>query len=130
MPIAKKKDKDIPQDFLNQMKANLKKAPEPVVEEVTEKLVITTPVREVYSEEPVQVPVTTKETTVSERKEKYADVMNIRLSKGRRNEIKAFCTNCGVTVTQYIESSFEFFAREVAAGNIVISKGGISKVEK
>ncbi len=130
MPIAKKKDKDIPQDFLNQMKANLKKAPEPVVEEVTEKLVITTPDREVYSEEPVQVPVTTKETTVPERKEKYADVMNIRLSKGRRNEIKAFCTNCGVTVTQYIESSFEFFAREVAAGNIVISKGGISKVEK
>ena len=130
MPIAKKKDKDIPQDFLNQMKANLKKAPEPVVEEVPEKLVITTPVREVYSEEPVQVPVTTKETTVPERKEKYADVMNIRLSKGRRNEIKAFCTNCGVTVTQYIESSFEFFAREVAAGNIVISKGGISKVEK
>ena len=128
MPIAKKKD--IPQDFLNQMKANLKKAPEPVVEEVTENLVITTPVREVYSEEPVQVPVTTKETTVPERKEKYADVMNIRLSKGRRNEIKAFCTNCGVTVTQYIESSFEFFAREVAAGNIVISKGGISKVEK
>ena len=130
MPIAKKKDKDIPQDFLNQMKANLKKAPEPVVEEVTENLVITTPVREVYSEEPVQVPVTTKETTVPERKEKYAYVMNIRLSKGRRNEIKAFCTNCGVTVTQYIESSFEFFAREVAAGNIVISKGGISKVEK
>ena len=130
MPIAKKKDKDIPQDFLNQMKANLKKAPEPVVEEVTEKLVITTPVREVYSEEPVQVTVTTKENTVSERKEKYADVMNIRLSKGRRNEIKAFCTNCGVTVTQYIDSSFEFFAREVAAGNIVISKGGISKVEK
>ncbi len=130
MPIAKKKDKDIPQDFLNQMKANLKKAPEPVVEEVTEKLVITTPDREVYSEEPVQVPVTTKATTVPERKEKYADVMNIRLSKGRRNEIKAFCTNCGVTVTQYIESSFEFFAREVAAGNIVISKGGISKVEK
>ena len=130
MPIAKKKDKDIPQDFLNQMKANLKKAPEPVVEEVTENLVITTPVREVYSEESVQVPVTTKETTIPERKEKYADVMNIRLSKGRRNEIKAFCTNCGVTVTQYIESSFEFFAREVAAGNIVISKGGISKVEK
>jgi hypothetical protein len=130
MPIAKKKDKDIPQDFLNQMKANLKKAPEPVVEEVTEKLVITSPDREVYSEEPVQVPVTTKATTVPERKEKYADVMNIRLSKGRRNEIKAFCTNCGVTVTQYIESSFEFFAREVAAGNIVISKGGISKVEK
>lgn len=130
MPIAKKKDKDIPQDFLNQMKANLKKDPDPVVEDVVEKPVISEPFKEVHTEEPVQIAVTTKETSTPERKEKYADVMNIRLSKGRRNEIKAFCTNCGVTVTQYIESSFEFFAREVAAGNIVISKGGISKVEK
>ena len=40
----------------------------------------------------------------------------------------AFCTNCGVTVTQYIESSFEYLAKEVAAGNIVISKGGITKI--
>ena len=128
MPIAKKKDKDIPQDFLNQMKANLKKDPDPVVEEeVIEKPVVSKPIKEEYVEEPVQVAVTTKETSAPERKEKYADVMNIRLSKGRRNEIKAFCTNNGVTITQYIESSFEFFAREVAAGNISISKGGITK---
>ena len=99
-------------------------------EEVIEKPVVSKQIKEEYAEEPIQVAVTTKETSAPERKEKYADVMNIRLSKGRRNEIKAFCTNCGVTVTQYIESSFEFFAREVAAGNIVISKGGISKVEK
>jgi hypothetical protein len=59
--------------------------------------------------------------------DKYADVMNIRLSKGRRNEIKAFCSSNGVTVTQYIESSFEFLSREVAAGNISLSKGGITK---
>ena len=44
---------------------------------------------------------------IKDKKEKYADVLNIRLSKGRRNEIKAFCTSNGVTVTQYIESSFE-----------------------
>ena len=65
----------------------------------------------------------------SSKKGKYADVMNVRLSNGRRDEIKRFCTNCGVTVTQYIESSFEFLAKEVAAGHIVISRGGISKVE-
>ena len=127
MPIAKKKDKDIPQDFLNQMKANLKKDPDPVVEEVIEKPVVSKQIKEEYAEEPVQIAVTTKETSAPERKEKYADVMNIRLSKGRRNEIKAFCTNCGVTVTQYIESSFEFLSREVAAGNISLSKGGITK---
>ena len=149
MPIARKKEssRDIPQDFLNQMKSNLKKTPEPVVEEVEnvkETPVIQTtavPVQEsapavtanfeaakVIQEAPSQTPVFKPAETTP--KDKYADVMNIRLSKGRRNEIKAFCTNNGVTITQYIESSFEFFAREVAAGNISISKGGISKIAK
>ena len=120
MPIAKKKD--IPQEFLNQMKSNLSKTAAPVEEEIPEPEVKPvmqkkeTPVLTVTK--PVQTPV----------KDKYADVMNVRLSKGRRNEIKAFCTNCGVTVTQYIESSFEYLAKEVAAGNIVISKGGITKI--
>ena len=119
MPIAKKKE--IPQEFLNQMKSNLSKKETPVEEipEPENKPVMQkkeTPVLTVTK--PVQTPV----------KDKYADVMNVRLSKGRRNEIKAFCTNCGVTVTQYIESSFEYLAKEVAAGNIVISKGGITKI--
>ena len=55
MPIAKKKDKDIPQDFLNQMKANLKKDPDPVVEEVIEKPVVSKQIKEEYAEEPVQI---------------------------------------------------------------------------
>ena len=140
MPIAKKKD--IPQDFLNQMKSNLKKSPDPVIEEVKEAPIVqktTVPVQEATpvvtttyeaakTVQEVQTP--SFKPAESTPKDKYADVMNIRLSKGRRNEIKAFCTNNGVTITQYIESSFEFFAREVAAGNISISKGGISKIAK
>ena len=126
MPIAKKKDikKEIPEEFLNQMKSNLSKTVTPVEEEIPEpevekpvvqqKVATVAPVASVAKPAPV--------------KDKYADVMNVRLSKGRRNEIKAFCTNCGVTVTQYIESSFEYLAKEVAAGNIVISKGGITKI--
>lgn len=124
MPIAKK---NIPQDFLDQMKSNLSK--EPKVEQTT------------FSYENVKTPQSFQRTPVnsenktvtnvaedsSQKKEKYADVMNIRLSKGRRNEIKAFCSNCGVSITQYIESSFEFLSDEVAAGNIIISKGGIKK---
>ena len=144
MPIARKKEsnRDIPSDFLNQMKSNLKKSPEPVIEEVKETPVIQKTSAPVV--ESVPVVTTTIETpnpvqevqspsfkpVESAPKDKYADVMNIRLSKGRRNEIKAFCTSNGVTITQYIESSFEFFAREVAAGNISISKGGISKIAK
>lgn len=124
MPIAKK---NIPQDFLDQMKSNLSK--EPKVEQTT------------FSYESVKTPQSFQRTPVnsenktvtnvsedsSQKKEKYADVLNIRLSKGRRNEIKAFCSNCGVSITQYIESSFEFLSDEVAAGNIIISKGGIKK---
>ncbi len=129
MPIAKKKD--IPQDFLNQMKANLTKSPAPAVEEeIEEKPVINKTIASETIKKETTAPIITAENKATERKEKYADVMNVRLSKGRRNEIKAFCTNCGITVTQYIESSFEFLAKEVAAGNIAISKGGISKIEK
>lgn len=113
MPIARK---EISKDFINQIKSNTSKEAfeaEPTVEQTP---VISKPVQA------VQVP-------VEDKKEKYADVMNIRLSKGRRNEIKAFCSSCGVSVTQYIETSFEFLANEVAEGRIVISKGGIKRVE-
>lgn len=122
MPIAKKKDikKDIPQEFLNQMKSNLSRSVTTVEEENPEP-----EVQPVIQQNEAPVALVAKPAQV---KDKYADVMNVRLSKGRRNEIKAFCTNCGVTVTQYIESSFEFLAKEVAAGNIVISKGGITKI--
>ena len=143
MPIARKTEsnRDIPQDFLNQLKSNLKKSPDPVVEEAPIIQKTTAPIQEsapavtasfeaarTVQEIPSQVQSFKPAETTP--KDKYADVMNIRLSKGRRNEIKAFCTNNGVTITQYIESSFEFFAREVAAGNISISKGGISKIAK
>lgn len=125
MPIAKKKD--IPQDFLVQMKSNLKKTSTAVLEEEPPEPA-PTPAHTIETQINANPSFTPLQHTHGPAKDKYADVMNIRLSKGRRNEIKAFCTNCGVTVTQYIESSFEFFAREVAAGNIVISKGGITKV--
>ena len=122
MPIAKKKDikKDIPQEFLNQMKSNLSKTVTTVEEDIPE-----SEEQPVVLQKEAPVAAVAKPATV---KDKYADVMNVRLSKGRRNEIKAFCTNCGVTVTQYIESSFEYLSKEVAAGNIVISKGGITKI--
>lgn len=147
MPIARKIDKDIPKDFLNQMKTNLKKSPVVVEEEQPVQTTVAPVLRQ--AQEPqaavttvvpealegpqhvsAQPPKAFENTSVIAqpvKTDKYADVMNIRLSKGRRNEIKAFCSSNGVTVTQYIESSFEFLSREVAAGNISLSKGGISK---
>ena len=120
MPIAKKTD--VPQEFINQLHTNLTKD-----ESGNKNSAVQTNTTETIKENPV---LKTSGNSTEGKKDKYADVMNIRLSKGRRNEIKAFCTSNGVTVTQYIESSFEFFAKEVAAGNIIISKGGITKVSK
>ena len=114
MPIAKKND--IPKDFLDQMKNNLTKSESPAEEPA--------PVQTVSATSTATAPA---EATPA-KKEKYADVMNVRLSPGRRNEIKTFCSSCGISITQYIESSFEFLASEVAAGHIVISKGGIKRV--
>ena len=144
MPIARKIDKDIPKDFLNQVKTNLKKTTVAVEEEplvqASRATVVPEPVEgpqqgssqppkafeTVETQRPSAVD-TAPVSGLSPKTDKYADVMNIRLSKGRRNEIKAFCSSNGVTVTQFIESSYEFLAREAAAGNITISKGGISK---
>ena len=131
MPIAKKND--IPQDFLDQMKNNLTKSnvqvsvPQKQASLQVEETVTETTVTAVKAAEPAAAAVSFPEP---EKKEKYADVMNVRLSKGRRNEIKTFCSSCGVSVTQYIESSFEYLSKEVAAGRIVISKGGITRVEQ
>ena len=144
MPIARKIDKDIPKDFLNQMKTNLKKTTVAVEEEppvqASRATVVPEPVEgpqqgssqppKAFETVESQRPAAAENAPVSAltpKTDKYADVMNIRLSKGRRNEIKAFCSSNGVTVTQYIESSFEFLSREVAAGNISLSKGGITK---
>lgn len=118
MPIAHKTT--VTQDFLDQMRTNLSKKTENSNPNEPKTTADERKLDEIQSSKP---------SDSKTKRGKYADVMNIRLSEGRRDEIKKFCTNCGVTVTQYIESSFEFLAREVAAGNIVISKGGITKLE-
>ena len=137
MPIARKIDKDTLKDFSSQMKTNFTKTATVVEEEPPvlrqaqqpQTVAVPEPIegQQQISTQPPKAFETTSASALTPKTDKYADVMNIRLSKGRRNEIKAFCSSNGVTVTQFIESSYEFLAREVAAGNISISKGGISK---
>ena len=137
MPIARKIDKDTLKDFSSQMKTNFTKTATVVEEEPPvlrqaqqpQTVAVPEPVegQQQISTQPPKAFETAPASALTPKTDKYADVMNIRLSKGRRNEIKAFCSSNGVTVTQFIESSYEFIAREVAAGNISISKGGISK---
>lgn len=128
MPIARKNtSQDATRDLINQMKNNLKKQSPEV--EIEEPETVPAATKTFQSEKPAAAQVSLVSVEQTDKKEKYADVMNIRLSKGRRNEIKTFCTGCGVTITQYIESSFEYLSKEVAAGRLVISKGGITRVE-
>lgn len=135
MPIAHKTT--VPQDFLDQMKSNLtKKSDDSEFQQISgtknqdsSKKFSGISFKTSSSESSLKSSSESSLKSSSEKKSKYADVMNIRLSPGRRDEIKRFCANCGVTITQYIESSFEFLSHEVAAGKIVISKGGITKVE-
>ena len=79
MPIAKKKDikQDIRQEFLNQMKSNLSKTVTAVEEDIPE-----SEEQPVVLQKEAPVAAVAKPATV---KDKYADVMNVRLSKGRRN---------------------------------------------
>ena len=116
MSMAKK---NIPQDFLEQVKTNLT---------ISETTSVSVESNNHMETDTVSKITQTIQTTQNSKKGKYADAINVRLSNGRRDEIKRFYTNCGVTATQYIESSFEFLAKEIAVCHIVISIGEISKV--
>lgn len=127
MPIAHKAT--VPQDFLDQMKLNLTKKSDDSESQQISGTQNQDSSRNFSGISSKNSSSASSLKSSSEKKSKYADVMNIRLSPGRRDEIKRFCANCGVTITQYIEASFEFLSHEVAAGKIVISKGGITKLE-
>ena len=99
MPIARKIDKDIPKDFLNQVHSNLKKTTTVIEEEQPMRAsVVPEPVegQQQISTQPPKAFETTSASALTPKTDKYADVMNIRLSKGRRNEIKAFCSSNGI----------------------------------
>ena len=81
MPIAKK---NIPQDFLEQMKTNLTINTDEINEQKESNSSVISNSAET---KPIISPASVQQKE-SSKKGKYADVMNVRLSNGRRDEIK------------------------------------------
>lgn len=105
MPLATKtKSTVLPESLLNQIENNFTK-----------------------DETAAEIP--QMETTVeSKAKSKYSDSVNLRLTTGKRNEFKTFFTQCEISMNQGFEMAVDYLIREVKAGNIKVSKSGITKI--
>lgn len=105
MPLATKtKSTVLPESLLSQIENNFAKdesAPETT---------------------PAELPVDSK------AKSKYSDSVNLRLTTGKRNEFKTFFTQCEISMNQGFEMAVDYLIREVKAGNIKVSKSGITKI--
>lgn len=64
------------------------------------------------------------------RKEKNADTINLVLPKGERNLLKSFCSENGISMTEYAFTCMDYIRSEVREGNMTVSKSGIRKIKK
>lgn len=62
-------------------------------------------------------------------KRDYGNVVNLRLTSGKRSEIKAFFSGCEISMNQGFEMAADYVIQEAKAGRIHISKSGIQKTE-
>lgn len=56
------------------------------------------------------------------------DVVQLKFSRGKRAEAKAFFASCDVKMNAGFEMAYEFIKEEVASGRIKLSKSGIQRV--
>lgn len=80
---------------------------------------------------------TTDYTTQAPVKEQAAskgkrtdDVVQLKFSKGKRAEAKAFYALYDVKMNAGFEMAYEFLKEEVNAGNVRLSKSGIQRIKK
>lgn len=71
-----------------------------------------------------------KQDKAESKSARYADVVNVRLSSGKRSEFKKFFTECEISMNQGFEMAVDYVVREAAAGRISVSKSGIIKAEE
>ncbi len=58
------------------------------------------------------------------------DVVQLKFSKGKRAEAKAFYALYDVKMNAGFEMAYEFLKEEVNAGNVRLSKSGIQRIKK
>ena len=126
MPIAKKDESQIKKvDVSNRL------APDALqtLHEMTKTIEHQDDVNAIAGQQVKTIPDDSNKTNISnaaaESDKKYSDTVIARLSKGKRNEFKAFFSSYGITMNSGIEMCIEYVMRQVRAGEASISKGGI-----
>ena len=73
-----------------------------------------------------------KQTVTSEnpKGKRSDDVVQLKFSKGKRAEAKAFYASYDVKMNAGFEMAYEFLKEEVNAGNVRLSKSGIQRIKK
>ena len=84
---------------------------------------------------PVATPVETApaaqpSAAASAKGKRTDDVVQLKFSKGKRAEAKAFYALYDVKMNAGFEMAYEFLKEEVNAGNVRLSKSGIQRVKK
>lgn len=70
--------------------------------------------------------VTSNEETKGKRTD---DVVQLKFSKGKRAEAKAFFASCDVKMNAGFEMAYEFLKEELTAGRVKLSKSGIQRIK-
>lgn len=75
-------------------------------------------------------PVFKQTVTSTENKGKRTDdVVQLKFSKGKRAEAKAFFASCDVKMNAGFEMAYEFLKEELYAGHVKLSKSGIQRIK-
>ena len=74
--------------------------------------------------------VTTESKKSEEKGKRTDDLVQLKFSKGKRAEAKAFFATNDVKMNAGFEMAYEFLKEEVAAGNVKLSKSGIQRIKK
>lgn len=72
----------------------------------------------------------TLEPPKEEKGKRSDDVVQLKFSKGKRSEAKAFFALYDVKMNAGFEMAYEFLKEEVEAGRVKLSKSGIKRVEQ
>ncbi len=75
--------------------------------------------------EPLKQTVTSEEAPKGKRTD---DLVQLKFSKGKRAEAKAFYASYDVKMNAGFEMAYEFLKQEVIAGHVKLSKSGVQRV--
>ena len=118
-PVKEEVESSLPPEIKSQISNNLKLDATDYTALPEEETV--TPISSV---EPLKQTVTSEEV----KGKRSDDVVQLKFSKGKRAEAKAFYSTYDVKMNAGFEMAYEFLKEEVMAGRVKISKSGIQRI--